>query len=172
MKKLFFIFAFLCATSTYAQSEHYLGLNFGNVLGPTYTFQHNRWFANGTVGWLTGFKGGYVSINGTYNIWPTIGKWINREKSIPVYQMNVGIGFFAQDYRHPTSKQQQWANNLQYLGTLGYFVIIEERYQLATNWQISFSLRSPVYFEESWAKYSNFGYLLLTTCQFSIQYKI
>jgi hypothetical protein len=176
MKHFFLIvvFVLLCATNVRAQSEHHLGLAISNVVGPSYTFSHNRWSITGIAGWLTGFKGGYASLEGTYDIFPPIYRWIKREEHSHRIRVNMGLGFFAQDYINPSDKQQQWANHLQYLSPFGCNIIVEGRYNLLSDWQFAFRMRGPVPFSDKDIDYGSrsYGYYLLSSWQLVIQYKL
>ncbi|MDR1417339.1 MAG: hypothetical protein LBJ57_07985 [Prevotellaceae bacterium] len=159
----FVIFVFFLSLKGYSQTEHYLGMIGGKVLGPIYTLQHNRWNVTATGGWLTGFKGGHVSINGGYRVlYHESGKM----------KADVGLGLFGQGYTASSAKQEQLAKELNYDIPFGVQVICKMHVDISENWSYGVYIGMPLTGKgiSIDGKYSTWK-LCLYVFQLSLQYK-
>ncbi|MDR1225619.1 MAG: hypothetical protein LBK47_01810 [Prevotellaceae bacterium] len=167
-RTLFFIpLIFLCF-ATNAQTEHYVGVIGGKVVGLGYTLQHKRWSANANAGWLMGFKGGYCSVNGLYGL-------LAKENNGDWMWLDVGLGAFMQGYGSPTQHQEELAKKLHYNTPAGAQAVSKIGFSSGAfpRWSFGMYISAPLIFDkDASAGKLSMRELYLAYIQLSVQYKI
>ena len=155
----------------------------GKVMGPVYTMQHKRWNVTATGGWLTGFKGGYVSVLGGYRVISLLEDFgYNGVKLLygNGVRADFGLGIFGLGYAAPTSKQRKLARELDYTTPFGVHFTGKVYFNVSPNCSYGVHIGAPLLMnptEESIGySDSNSGVALwkglLYIYQLSLQYKL
>ena len=139
----------------------------GKMIGPMYTLQHHRWDVTATGGWLTGLRGGHVSVNGTYKLLDGVGT-----ETMGVY---AGLGLFGQGFTAASgSKQERFAKRMNYDTPFGVQIATKMHIEFSEKWSYEMHIGMPLIFTEndfSGEKRSAWE-LMLYTFQLSLQYKL